>query len=138
MTKKKSMSRREGEGSVEADTSRTAAENESQSQDAAFTQSFDAVDWARAFVAHVTANPAIATDEGTMIGWFANALMRGWDERARRDEPTFQALATTLAALKALLHEVDQSGNGSARDFGWPDAVAASRAAIANAERRTA
>ena len=26
-----------------------------------FTQSFDAADWAKAFVEHVTANPALAT-----------------------------------------------------------------------------
>jgi hypothetical protein len=44
-----------------------------------FHESMDARDWARAFVAHVTANPAIATDEGAMIGWFANAIMRGYD-----------------------------------------------------------
>lgn len=43
-------------------------------------KSFDARDWARAFVAHVKANPAIATDEETMATWFANALMRGYDE----------------------------------------------------------
>jgi hypothetical protein len=49
-----------------------------------FTQSFDARDWAKAFVEHVTAQPSIATDEGTMISWFANAIMRGFDEHARR------------------------------------------------------
>lgn len=42
--------------------------------------SFDARDWARAFVEHARQNPSIATDEGTMIAWFANALMRGYDE----------------------------------------------------------
>ena len=26
-------------------------------------------------------------DEGWMIGWFANAIMRGWDEHARRYPP---------------------------------------------------
>jgi hypothetical protein len=50
-----------------------------------FTESFDARDWARAL--HVQQRPEIATDEGTMIGWFANALMRGWDEHARRTHP---------------------------------------------------
>jgi hypothetical protein len=45
-----------------------------------FSESFDARDWAKAFVEIVKAHPAIATDEGTMIGWFANALMRGYDE----------------------------------------------------------
>ena len=49
-----------------------------------FQQSFDAQVWAKAFVAIVKKNPAVAVDEGTMIGWFANALMRGWDERERR------------------------------------------------------
>lgn len=37
--------------------------------------SFDARDWAEAFCKH---HPEI--DEGLMIAWFANALMRGYDE----------------------------------------------------------
>lgn len=52
--------------------------------DTDFTQSFDGKVWAEAFVRHVKANPGIATDEGTMLAWFCNALMRGWDEHARR------------------------------------------------------
>ncbi len=43
-------------------------------------KSFDARDWARHFVAHVKAYPGIPLDEETMTGWFANAIMRGWDE----------------------------------------------------------
>lgn len=43
-------------------------------------QSFDAQVWAKAFVQYVAVNPSIATDEATMISWFANALMRGYDE----------------------------------------------------------
>lgn len=46
-------------------------------------QSFDARDWAKAFVAHVKQIPGLATDEATMTSWFANALMRGYDERSR-------------------------------------------------------
>lgn len=42
--------------------------------------SFDARDWARHFISHVKANPSIPLDEGTMQSWFANALMRGYDE----------------------------------------------------------
>jgi hypothetical protein len=49
-----------------------------------FNESFDARDWATAFVEHVRANPDIATDEGTMISWFANAIMRGYDEAQNR------------------------------------------------------
>lgn len=52
--------------------------------DEAFTQSFDAQDWARAFVKRVKTNPRLAADEGAMIGWFANAIMRGYDEHARK------------------------------------------------------
>lgn len=41
--------------------------------------SFDARDWAKAFC---KINPTM--DEGIMIAWFANALMRGYDEHAAR------------------------------------------------------
>jgi hypothetical protein len=41
--------------------------------------SFDARDWAEAYC---KINPA--ADEGTMLAWFANALMRGFDEHAAR------------------------------------------------------
>jgi hypothetical protein len=40
--------------------------------------SFDARDWAKAFC---KINPDM--DESTMVAWFANALMRGYDEHAR-------------------------------------------------------
>lgn len=42
---------------------------------------FDAKVWAESFVAHVKWKPEIATDEGTMIVWFANAIMAGYDRR---------------------------------------------------------
>jgi len=45
---------------------------------------FEAKVWAERFVQRVTENPAIATDEGTMLAWFAGAIMTGWDEHARR------------------------------------------------------
>ena len=41
--------------------------------------SFDARDWAKAFC---KINPQI--DEDIMLGWFANALMRGFDEARAR------------------------------------------------------
>lgn len=52
--------------------------------------SFDATDWAAAFCK--IANEDLGyrdpegkpIDEGWMIGWFANALMRGYDERTAR------------------------------------------------------
>jgi hypothetical protein len=41
--------------------------------------SFDAQDWAKAFC---KLYPSM--DEEVMTGWFANALMRGYDENANR------------------------------------------------------
>jgi len=41
--------------------------------------SFDARDWAEAFC---KLNPSM--DEGVMLAWFANALMRGFDEAQMR------------------------------------------------------
>lgn len=49
--------------------------------------SFDATDWARAYCNIATnlgyrnkdGNPI---DEAWMVGWFANALMRGYDQRS--------------------------------------------------------
>jgi hypothetical protein len=51
--------------------------------------SFDAVDWAKAFCKIATNlgyrdAEGQPVDEGWMVGWFANALMRGYDEYAKR------------------------------------------------------
>lgn len=46
--------------------------------------SFDAKDWAESFCATAAKLGHPGIDEGWMIGWFANALMRGYDEHARR------------------------------------------------------
>ena len=43
--------------------------------------SFDARDWAEAFV---KSNPDCGIPHDVMIGWFANALMRGFDEAVSR------------------------------------------------------
>lgn len=40
---------------------------------------FDAAVWAHEFVALAERKPEIATDEGAMFGWFANAIMAGYD-----------------------------------------------------------
>lgn len=64
-----------------------------------FTESFDARPWAREFVKSVRERPEIATDEDTMIGWFANAIMRGYDESPGRDLNHYSAICHE-AALK--------------------------------------
>lgn len=46
--------------------------------------SFDARDWGREFCRIADGLGHKGIDEGWMISWFANALMRGWDEHASR------------------------------------------------------
>lgn len=46
--------------------------------------SFDARDWAKSFVEIAAKNGHPGIDEGWMISWFANALMRGYDEAFKR------------------------------------------------------
>ena len=45
---------------------------------------FDARIWATEWLRCINENPSIATDEGCMISWFANAIMAGYDEAQRR------------------------------------------------------
>ena len=46
--------------------------------------SFDARDWAKAFVETAAKNGHPGIDEAWMLTWFANALMRGYDEACKR------------------------------------------------------
>ena len=46
---------------------------------------FDARVWAKEFIKSVKKKPSIATDEGTMIGWFANAIMSGYDKAKKEN-----------------------------------------------------
>ena len=39
----------------------------------------DAAVWAKEWLRIIKEHPAIPTDEDTMIGWFANAIMAGYD-----------------------------------------------------------
>lgn len=43
---------------------------------------FDAQVWAKTFVKTVKAQPLVALDEDTMLGWFASAIMAGYDRAA--------------------------------------------------------
>jgi hypothetical protein len=61
--------------------------------------SFDARDWAKAFL---KVNPHCGLDEGVMIGWFANALMRGYDHQPKHDRVNRMELA---------LHQIHGHGN---------------------------
>ncbi len=46
----------------------------------------DAKIWAEEFVKTVKEHSNIPTDEATMLGWFANAIMTGFDVSARREQ----------------------------------------------------
>lgn len=56
--------------------------------------SFDARDWAKAFCAIHPGH-----DEGLMLTWFANALMRGYDEHAQRASGALTKRDAQIAAL---------------------------------------
>lgn len=40
--------------------------------------------WTKEWLRIIKKNPSIPKDEGTMIGWFANALMAGYDAAKRK------------------------------------------------------
>lgn len=46
----------------------------------------DAQTWAATFLETCKEHPAVATDEGALIGWFANAIMAGYDEGVRHEQ----------------------------------------------------
>jgi hypothetical protein len=52
----------------------------------------DAQVWARAFVAFVKGRPDLATDEGYMVGWFANAMMAMHDFMAGQRQKAAYAI----------------------------------------------
>lgn len=64
--------------------------------------SFDAQDWAKAFC---KVNPGF--DEGTALAWFANALMRGFDEHAKRAQEQTRQFIGWLSVDIPELHSVE-------------------------------
>jgi hypothetical protein len=55
-------------------------------------QSMNAVDWADEWLEIIAKNPTIPTDRDTMISWFANAIMCGWDHRTWRYDADYESL----------------------------------------------
>jgi hypothetical protein len=43
----------------------------------------DAAVWTKVWLRIIKVHPEIPTDEATMIGWFANAIMAGYDHAMR-------------------------------------------------------
>lgn len=46
----------------------------------------DAQVWTKHWLKTIADNPTIPNDEGTMIGWFANAIMAGYDHGRRAEQ----------------------------------------------------
>lgn len=46
----------------------------------------DARVWTKAWLETISKHPTVPTDEGTMIGWFANAIMAGYDQGVRNEQ----------------------------------------------------
>ncbi len=89
-----------------------------------FSQSFDAREWASAFKAAVEASPSLATDEETLVAWFASAIMRGYDEHACKypSDALVNAVGHYDLASKSRLH-LGPYGNAvldAALEFGRP------------------
>lgn len=60
-----------------------------------FTNSTDAQVWAKEFMKIWQNEPIDIMDEDMMLGWFANAIMAGYDE-ARRKHEMINAHETTM------------------------------------------
>jgi hypothetical protein len=71
---------------------------------------YDAREWVKFWRETITQHPSIPYDDGAMLGWFANAIMAGYDEYPRR-QATNQPSApderadAALAAGDALLEQ---------------------------------
>jgi hypothetical protein len=46
----------------------------------------DAQIWTTEWLKTIKEHPEIPTDEGTMLGWFANAIMAGYDAGLKQKE----------------------------------------------------
>lgn len=69
------------------------------------TGNLDAQVWADEWLKTLEANPDIAKDKATMTGWFANAIMTGYDKGHRNEEVKSQALAERCFEMEAAMVE---------------------------------
>ena len=59
--------------------------------------------WAKEWLKTIESNPTIPTHEGTMIGWFANSIMAGYDEAQRQNGDYITELEGKIARAKESL-----------------------------------
>jgi len=60
-------------------------------QEGAWPHTMDAQVWAQKWLEITKDKPEVATDEGAMIGWFANAIMAGYDTACMRSNTRVNA-----------------------------------------------
>lgn len=98
--------------------------------DVNLTDTFDANVWVEEWMKTIKKHPKIPTDEGAMLGWFANAIMAGYDAGRREDEEQDHECepegspAQYTGALDAFKEEVDAVHKamdhlGDGRRFQW-------------------
>jgi len=81
----------------------------------------DAVAWAQDFVKTALTNPSIATDEGTMVAWFANAIMAGYDEAQRRSSASLILLGEMSTPLDRAIRDILTEFHAATANFlQWP------------------
>ncbi len=69
---------------------------EKKMMDVNLNDTFDARIWVQEWLKTIKEHPDIPTDEGTMLGWFANAIMAGYDYAYRQ-------MKTELSETEALV-----------------------------------
>lgn len=71
----------------------------------------DAMVWTKEFLARVKENPKIAHDEMAMVGWFANAIMAGYDHACVRNAVITSQRNELLEALDNLVQAEEDYGD---------------------------
>lgn len=78
---------------------------------------FDAQVWTKEWMRIIKENPSIPLDEATMLGWFANAIMAGYDH-AKNDgrivelQSIIAQQSETIKALKEDGERLSNNGEG--------------------------
>jgi hypothetical protein len=64
-----------------------------------FRMTSDPMAWAKAFVEVVRGNPALALDEGFVVGWFANFYSKGSDDNRQKMQTVMDGQNRELRAM---------------------------------------
>lgn len=76
-------------------------------------QSIDAETWADEWLKTIREHPEVPTDKGAMIGWFANAIMAGYDTAQHRNAYLITALQKLANEAASFLSMADRQVHGN-------------------------